>query len=497
MLIVGPRELGAQVARELAARGRDVVLITADGGLLGLAAAWARARRRPGPLLTISGSGRVHVLGSRLARRRRWIAHVDAPLGLSGSRRARLLDPRARALRRADVVTASPAAADELHRAAGVAVAHAPVDPARLAAVAATPPPAPAGGLTILMFGTLNTPHVEHMAMAMAERGHRVVVAGEITPAYPPSVLPAAGIDVRALEFPVMNWMRRLWRVERPDVVHANWMPSYGFLAALLRLRPLVAMAWGSDVYGATLWMRVAARYAARHADVAMSDSADLVERLVQMGASPAVTHQLNWGVDLRSFTPPADRRAVRSELGLGEGPTLLSPRALQPLYNPGVIVDAFTDVAADIPDAQLLLKHIGADAPDLGRPLPESVRIVGHVPYEQLPAYYQASEICISIPDSDSSPRSVWEAMASGCACVVSDLPWVHELIEGGRHALVVPPEREAVADALRRLLTEPGLAQRIGGEARALVERHRDQQAEMDRLGALYERLAGLRAA
>src|SRR4029453_9997195 len=98
----------------------------------------------------------------------------------------------------------------------------------------------------------------------------------------------------------------------------------------------------------------------------------------------------------------------------------------------------------------------------------------------------------CGSIPASDSSPGSVWEAMASGCACVLSDLPWVHELIEDGRHALVVPPERGAVADALRRLRTEPGLADGIGMQARELVARHRDQRTEMDRLARLYEELA-----
>jgi glycosyltransferase involved in cell wall biosynthesis len=85
---------------------------------------------------------------------------------------------------------------------------------------------------------------------------------------------------------------------------------------------------------------------------------------------------------------------------------------------------------------------------------------------------------------------------MASGTPCVISDLPWVHELIEHERHALVVPPRADAVAAAIRRLLTEPGLADRLGAAARSLVERHRDQQAEMDRLSDLY-RFVAARAA
>jgi glycosyltransferase involved in cell wall biosynthesis len=438
-------------------------------------------------LVTISAPDWAHLLGRAAGGRRpRWIAHVAAPLRLREDRWGRILDPRTRALRRADLVTAPSALADALHRTGGVSVS-------ATASLADTvdAPRDEGPGPKVLMLGTVNTPHVEHMAIAMRERGHQVVVAGEITPAYPPSVLPENGIPVRPLELPAFFWLRRVWREERPDVVHANWLPSFAFLAAALRLRPLVAMAWGSDVYGASPATLRKAGYAVRRADVAMSDSDDLLRRVIELGAEPAATFLLNWGVDLEAFAPVADRRPLRRALGLPEdGPVVLSPRALGPLYNPEVIVDAFATTARDAPGAQLVLKHIGTAPPALL--LPDSARLVGHVPYEQLPTYYQAAEVCVSIPSSDSSPRSVWEAMACGCACVISDLPWVHELIEDGRHAVVVPPEREAVAGALRRLLIEPGLAARIGAEARQLVERHRDQRSEMDRLGRLYEELA-----
>jgi glycosyltransferase involved in cell wall biosynthesis len=454
--------------------------------------AWRALRsRRPGTLVTISAPAWTHIFARAIGRRRpRWIAYVREPLRLREDRWGRILDPRARSLRRADVVTAAPDIAGTLHRTAGVSVAGNSVIDGVFTTSRAV---GAAKGLKILLLGTVNTPHVEHMAMAMRDRGHRVVVAGEITPAYPPSVLPAQGICVRPLELPAVAWLLRVWRQEQPDVVHANWLPSYAFLAAALRLRPLVAMAWGSDVYGAFGMTLRKAQFAIRRADRSMTDSEDLLRRLVALGAEPRSTLLLNWGVDLEAFGPTSDRRSVRRALGLGEdGPVVLSPRAINPLYNPEVIVDAFEAASAAVPRAQLVLKHIGTGSPPIGRELPDSVRVIGHVPYEQLPRYYQAAEICVSIPNSDSSPRSVWEAMACGCACVISDLPWARELIEDERHALIVPPEPEAVAFALRRLLTEPELASSIGAEARALVARHRDQRSEMDRLARLYEELA-----
>jgi glycosyltransferase involved in cell wall biosynthesis len=80
---------------------------------------------------------------------------------------------------------------------------------------------------------------------------------------------------------------------------------------------------------------------------------------------------------------------------------------------------------------------------------------------------------------------------MACGCPVVVSDLPWVHELIEPGRDALVVPIDAGAVADALRRIVGRPELASALGASGRTLVETHRDATAEMDRLAAIYRSL------
>jgi glycosyltransferase involved in cell wall biosynthesis len=357
--------------------------------------------------------------------------------------------------------------------------------------------------MRLLMLGPVNHPHVEHLALAMRERGLDVTVAGHAEPSLPASVLPAAGVSIRlAPALPRrdakgalvhVRWIRRLCRETQPAVVHAHWLCGYAAFAALAGASPLVAMAWGSDVLGVNGVKALANRIALRGARVAMADSQVLLDRLVELGARREATVLFTWGVDLAAFAPlNGTRPALRKRLGLGPGPVILSPRSLTPVYNPDTIVAAFELVSEQLPDAQLLLKHMGTPSTLPERARGPRVKLVGHVPYERMAWYYQAADVCVSIPSSDSSPRSVWEAMACGCPVVVSDLPWVRELITPDRDAVVVPVDAHVVAAGIRRVLADDTFAAGLAGRGRSLAAAHRDRAAEMDRLADVYRTLA-----
>jgi glycosyltransferase involved in cell wall biosynthesis len=321
-------------------------------------------------------------------------------------------------------------------------------------------------------------------------RGYDVLVAGAAWPSLPPSGLPAAGIPVHLMAKPWPVSLLRLLRRQRPDLVHAHFLPYAGG-AALVGARPLIATAWGSDVWRATRLMALGNRLAVRRADILAADSQALLNRMVELGAPRERTVLLNWGVDLERFRPVAVERraALKAELGLGPGPVVLSSRGLGEVYNPHVVLDAYAALVRDVPAAQLVIKHADETPPPLDG---TGIHVVGRIDYERMPDYYRAADACVSIPSSDSSPRTVWEAMACGAPCVLSDLPWVDELIKHGTHALVVPVDAADVAGALRRLLTEPATSAAMSVAARRLVEAHRDERAELNRLDGLYRSLA-----
>jgi glycosyltransferase involved in cell wall biosynthesis len=330
------------------------------------------------------------------------------------------------------------------------------------------------------------------MAGAVHDRGYDVVVGGPVWLSSPDSPLANSPIPVSVRTWPTARWMRRLLRDTRPDVVHAHWMPVAG-LACLYGASPLVVSAWGSDVFLASRSQKLAWRAVARQADLFMASSAALVRALHDLGAPAERTVLLNWGVDLTTFSPPmGGREALRRALGLPPGPMILSPRSDADVYNPNIILRAFERLADERDDITLVLLST-AEGYDLG-PMrhPDRVFALGRIPHKIMVDYYRAAAVCVSVASSDSSPRSVWEAMACGVPCVLSDIPWVHELISHEEHAVVVPIDEQSVARALRRCIDDGAFADRIAVAARRLVETHRDRERETARLCEIYEKLA-----
>jgi glycosyltransferase involved in cell wall biosynthesis len=351
--------------------------------------------------------------------------------------------------------------------------------------------------MRVLMLGTTNSPHVEDLVVGLSERDIEVVVGGVPAPNLPPSTLGGRGIRVEpappgAVAAPArlmrrVGWLRRLVREVRPQIVHAHFLVEDPFYAVLAGVRPLVATAWGSDVLLAKGLAKLRGRLVSHRADLLTADSQALLDALVALGADRSRLRLINWGVDLDAFSP--GRAEARRRLDLPDVPIVLAPRALKLVYNPETVVEAFGRLASEFPNALLLLKHYGELPPGLADlRLRDDVRVVGHVPANELADFYRAASVCVSIPSSDSSPRTVWEAMACGCPCVVSDLPWVHELIEDGREALVTPIDARQVADAIGRVLRDDALSVSLAENGRSLVEHHHRRSTEIDRLVDAY---------
>lgn len=94
---------------------------------------------------------------------------------------------------------------------------------------------------------------------------------------------------------------------------------------------------------------------------------------------------------------------------------------------------------------------------------------------FAKMAKHYAAADICV-IPTigSEGQSLSALEAMASGCAVVVTRIGGLPELVTDGVDGLVCDPTAESLAAAIRRLVRDPGLRARLGAAARETALRH-----------------------
>ncbi|MEO6727049.1 MAG: glycosyltransferase family 4 protein, partial [Blastocatellia bacterium] len=102
-----------------------------------------------------------------------------------------------------------------------------------------------------------------------------------------------------------------------------------------------------------------------------------------------------------------------------------------------------------------------------------EVVLMPGGIANSEVPLWLNRGDIFINTTNVDNTPVSVIEAMACGLPIVSTNVGGLPYLLEDGKEALLVPPnDHEAMAAAVRRLLTEPGLAATLSRNARRKAE-------------------------
>jgi glycosyltransferase involved in cell wall biosynthesis len=349
--------------------------------------------------------------------------------------------------------------------------------------------------LRVLQLGPLYNNHIRRWSQHAVAMGWTVYAAGNVRSgrrrvdlsgiADAVEVGPEPRYEEQAE--PHVAWLRSVLDRLQPDLVHAHFLSRWPYVAACTGRRPLIVTPWGSDLYLATGEARRRADHALRQADVVLARSPHMQRELLARGVPAERLHRADLGVDLRRFRPSPRR----SDAG---PPVILSFRAATELYNLDVVLDAFCLVRRRVPDATLSLIHGETPLSDRVRDRLgelEGLAVVhtkGHVTHAEMADHMRVATVGVSVPRSDGSPNSVWEAMATGLPLVLSNLPQVESRIGAGGGAVFVEPRAETVAAALIDVLGDRERRRRMADAARAWAESNVDERRQVARLRAIY---------
>jgi L-malate glycosyltransferase len=300
---------------------------------------------------------------------------------------------------------------------------------------------------------------------------------------------------VRTLATQLTYWPLLLRELRKADVVHVFSASYFSFILAPL---PAVLIA---KLLGKPVVMNYRSGEAPDHLN--RSAVARTTLRRVDRNAVPSrFLHDVFERFGIRSEIIPnivdAERFRFRTREPLR--PRVLSTRNFESLYNLPCTLRAFRLLQDRYPDATLTLVGGGSGEAGLRRLAAElrldHVTFVGRVPPDEIWRYYAEADIYLQTPDIDNMPTSVLEAYASGCPVVATCAGGVPAILTHDVHGLLVPcNDHQAAADAMVRLLEEPGVARRVADGALDTCARYQWSSVRAQWV-ALYRRLVRPRA-
>lgn len=260
-------------------------------------------------------------------------------------------------------------------------------------------------------------------------------------------------------------------RTHKPDVIHAHWIIPQGIVARIVAGKiPTVVTTLGGDLYALNdpISRRIKSAVVQRARAVTVM-SEDMRQRAIALGADPATTSVKPMGAATAEFAKAAAGHPRTSE-GRVE---LLAVGRMVEKKGFAVLIEALRSI-----DPTLWHLTMVGDGPlrasleSAAQGLP--VTFVGQLGRAELAAADAAAHIAVfpsvraASGDQDGLPVALLEAMAAGCAVVVSDLPGLTDAVQDGVSGTVIPNGNAvALADAIGELIADVALRERLGAGA------------------------------
>lgn len=183
-------------------------------------------------------------------------------------------------------------------------------------------------------------------------------------------------------------------------------------------------------------------------------------------------------GVDAERLDPRS-RAEARARLGVAADARLLVVVANLIAYKGHrVLLDAFSDVKARLPKAEIALLGDGVErealeAQALRAGLASAVRFVGSTP--EVRTWLAAADLVVHPSFEEGFCNAILEAMAAGRAVVATNVGGIPEAVVDGDTGWLVPPrDADALASAICDVVPAPDRLARAGEAGRERVRQH-----------------------
>ena len=288
--------------------------------------------------------------------------------------------------------------------------------------------------------------------------------------------------------------IKKLVKKHQPDMVIAERTTSYGFLAALSGVKPVaIAQQGRTDLWPEKSILlplkKIIQHYAFQKADLIHAWGPVMTISMKKANVDINKVLVLPKGIDLEQFK---NKKNIPSQKL-----TAIVTRSLMPEYCHNVILQAFGILNQKGIDFELTIVGDGKLLPmlkDLAKKLgiENKVHFTGRIPNTKLPELLQQFNFYISMPITEGVSASLFEAMASNCYPVVTDIPgnqsWIKHRENG---QLITIGDTEMLAEELLWAFENSEYRNTAVLKNRKFVEENADYNTNMEIIAHKYHEL------
>jgi glycosyltransferase involved in cell wall biosynthesis len=328
-----------------------------------------------------------------------------------------------------------------------------------------------------------------HLVRALRRSGVEVrVLAHRPLGSGAPRLERTPGLEIRRFDLPRFDTQRKLWLGLRAALwllVRRDWdlLHVHGFsywaalpvIVARLRRRPILVKTTLSRADGPDQPSRLL-RASYRRVNAIVALSSELEQSFRSRSDFDVPILRIPNGVDTASFRPARgdERSAARRELELpAEALVIVTAGQLERRKN----VVALVEAAGRMSQRPICLVLAGpppteeAYAAELALPPGVAARRPGRLEPERLATLLRAADLFALTSRAEGLPNSLLEGMATGLACVATDIPGSRDVLAGGGGWLVPLDDADALVARLDELASRPDERARLGAEALEIV--------------------------
>jgi len=300
---------------------------------------------------------------------------------------------------------------------------------------------------------------------------------------------------LRLLEFCTgLFQVKKIIKLQQPDMVIAERTTSYGFLAALSGVKPIaIAQQGRTDLWPEKSLLlplkKIIQHYAFEKADLIHAWGPVMTISMKAINVNMNKVMVLPKGIDLVKFGNK--NTANPSKINA------IVTRSLTSDYRHNIILKAFGILNKKRIDFALTIVGDGKELPILKQlakklDIENKVNFTGRIPNIKLPELLQQSNIYISMPITEGVSASLFEAMASNCYPIVTDIPGNQSWIKHRENGQLIPiDDSRMLAEELLWAFENSELRNAAVLKNRKFVEENADYNTNMKIIANKYHEL------